>query len=119
MKRIFITSILLVLGIITCICVSDPCNCWRWHEFGGCKPWTCTPTGDPNDPDTTWWEGWNVLPHWCEDVNDVDKNCSETTVSGYCASGKVYWDEDCTDYKTYFAVTYNGKWATVASDLCE
>ncbi|MFQ6034477.1 MAG: hypothetical protein ACE5NM_01340 [Sedimentisphaerales bacterium] len=118
MKRLIITTIVSVLGLFTCICVADQCMCWRRHEFGGCHIYDCVPDGDPNDPDTTWRKGSNSLPAWCENVNDPNLYCSETYVSLYCASGKVYWDEDCTDFKTFFVVTYKGWWATSRSHKC-
>ena len=94
--------------------------CWRWFEFGGCGTYDCDPDGDPNDPDTTWREGSGCPPALCEDVNDTKLYCSEIWVHlfYYCAVGKVYWDEDCTDYKTKFVVTYTGPWATSGSDQC-
>jgi len=119
MKTLLITTIVLVLVLFTYTCVADVCNCWKWYEFGGCKPWNCTPDGDPNDPDTTWRVGWNILLKKCEYVDDDSKSCSETTSSGNCAGGNVYWDEDCTDYKTRFVVTYSSSnWPTGASDSC-
>lgn len=123
MKTLLVNIIIFVFGLFTCNCLvgivnADDCRCWRYHEFGGCHPYVCDPDGDPNDPGTTWRDGSNVLPAWCEDADDADDVCSETNVSGTCAWGEVYGDEDCTDYQSDFIVTYTGPNATSGSTSC-
>ncbi len=119
MKRSLIITIVSVLGLFAHICIADQCMCWRELEWGWCHNWDCDPDGDPNDPDTTWREGSGCPPAYCEDVNDTNLYCSETWLVQYwCASGKVYWDENCAYYKTKFVVFYTGPWATSVSDQC-